>query len=129
LDLAASSTDAGTLYAETRGGVLQSQGGGANWQDAYSLHQPATMVHVTWEGAVYAFVVGTGLISTAEPNLSWQRINEHGLGDNLLLHLALDPTRPSKLYAISFDLQSKAKAVLASDDAGKTWAPLGSRTH
>jgi hypothetical protein len=39
------------------------------------------------------------------------------------MNLAADPMHPSKLYAICFDLQSKAQAVLASDDAGKTWTP------
>ena len=129
IDLAASSTDVGSLYAATRDGLLKSQDGGVNWQDAYWLHEPATMVHVTAEGAVYAFVVGAGLIRTVEPKLSWQRVNNHDFGDVFLLHLAVDPTRPSKLYAISFDLQSKAQAVLASADTGTTWAPLGSTTH
>jgi photosystem II stability/assembly factor-like uncharacterized protein len=68
MDLAASSTEAGTLYAATRGGLLKSQDGGVNWQDAYWLHEPATMVHVTAEGAVYAFVVGTGLIGPWSPS-------------------------------------------------------------
>ena len=59
MDLAASSRDPGTLYAATRDGLLKNQDGGRTWQDAYWLRQPATMVHVTAEGAVYAFVVGT----------------------------------------------------------------------
>ena len=66
------------------------------------------MVHVTPDGVVYAFIVATGLIRTVEPKPSWQRVNEHGFGDNYLLHFAVDPSRPSELYAISFDLQSKA---------------------
>jgi hypothetical protein len=129
IDLAASSKDPSTLYAATQSGLLKSDDGGRTWQHAYWLRQPATMVDVTAEGAVYAFVVGTGLIRTVEPKLSWQRVNKHDFGDIFLLHLAADPTRPSKLYAISFDLQSKAEAVLASDDTGTTWAPLGSTTH
>ena len=129
MDLAASSKDPGTLYAATRGGLVKSQDGGMTWKDAYWSRQPATMVHVTAEGAVYAFVVGTGLIRTVEPKLRWRRVNEHGFGDILLLHLAVNPTGPTKLYAISFDLQSKAQAVLASDDAGTTWGPLGGTTR
>ncbi len=127
-DLAASSKQPGTLYAAAQSGLLKSEDGGRTWRDAYWPRQPATMVHVTAEGAVYAFVVGTGLIRTVEPKLGWRRVNEHGFGD-LLLHLAVDPTRSSKLYAISIDLQSKAQAVLASDDTGTTWAPLGSPTR
>jgi photosystem II stability/assembly factor-like uncharacterized protein len=44
--LAASSKDPGTLYAATQSGLLKSDDGGRTWQDAYSLRQPATMVHV-----------------------------------------------------------------------------------
>ena len=86
------------------------------------------MVHVTPDGAVYAFVVGTGLIQTSEPKLSWQTISGNAFGGGYLLHFAVDPTSASKLYAISFDPQSKAQAVLASNDAGKNWARLTKTT-
>jgi photosystem II stability/assembly factor-like uncharacterized protein len=128
IDLAASSEDHATLYAATQGGLLKSVDRGRTWQDAYWLRQPATMVHVTPDGAVYAFLVGTGLIRSTEPKLTWHPASG-SFGHEHVLHLAVDPTRPSKLYAISFDSQSKAQAVLASNDAGKSWAPLGSITH
>jgi photosystem II stability/assembly factor-like uncharacterized protein len=128
IDLAASSKDPRTLYAATQNGLLKSEDGGKTWQDAYWLRQPATMVHVTPDGAVYAFVVGTGLIQTLEPKLSWQTISKDGFGGDYVLHFAVDPTSHSKLYAISFAPQSKEQAVLASDDAGKTWAPLAKPT-
>jgi photosystem II stability/assembly factor-like uncharacterized protein len=124
IDLAASSKDPDTLYAATQGGLLKSQDGGRSWEDAYWLRQPATMVHVTPDGAVYAFVVGTGLIETVQPKLNWQTVSKDGFGGEYVLHFAVDPTSRSKLYAISFDPQSHEQAVLASDDAGKTWAPL-----
>jgi len=124
IDLAASSKDPGTLYAATQSGLLKSEDGGRTWQDAYWLRQPATMVHVTPDGAVYAFVVGTGLIETLEPKLSWQTISKDGFGGDYVLHLAVDPTSHSKLYAITFDPQSHEQTVLASADAGNTWAPL-----
>ena len=82
------------------------------------------MVHVTPDGTVYAFVVGVGLIETAEPKLSWQGVSDDGFGDDYLLHLAVDHTSQSRLYAISFDPQSQEQSVLASADAGKTWVPL-----
>ena len=87
------------------------------------------MVHVTPDGAVYAFVVGTGLIQTVEPKLSWQTVNGDGFGEDYVLHLAVDPSSHGKLYAVSLDPQSHTQAVLASDDAGKTWAPLGSAAN
>ncbi len=127
VDLAASSKAPSRLYAATQGGLLKSEDGGMTWKNAYLLREPATMVHVTADGAVYAFVVGTGLIETIEPKLSWQVIGKDGFGDNFILHLAVDPTNHSNLYAITFNPQSKAQALLASKDAGKTWGPLAKR--
>jgi class 3 adenylate cyclase len=75
IDLAASANDRSTIYAATQVGLLKSEDGGRTWQDAYSLRKPATMVHVALGGAVYAFVVGTGLIGSAEPKLSWQSVS------------------------------------------------------
>ena len=124
IDLAASSKDPSTLYAATQSGLLKSEDVGRTWQDAYWRRQPATMVRVAPEGAVYAFVVGTGLIETVERKLSWQTISKGGFGGAYILHLAVDPTSHSKLYAITFNPQSKEQAVLASNDGGKTWAPL-----
>jgi len=128
IDLAASSKDPGTLYAATQGGLLKSEDGGSSWQDAYWLRQPATMVHVTPDGAAYAFVVGTGLIETMEPDLSWQTVSKGGFGGDYALHFAVDPTSHSKLYAITLDPQSQEQTVLASADAGKTWVPLARPT-
>jgi hypothetical protein len=66
------------IYAATQSGLLKSEDGGKSWQDAYWLRNPATMMHVTPDGAVYTFVVGTGLIQTVEPKLSWQTVNRGG---------------------------------------------------
>jgi photosystem II stability/assembly factor-like uncharacterized protein len=128
IDLGVSFKEPGMLYAATQVGLLKSEDGGRTWQDAYWRHQPATMVRVAG-GVVYAFVVGTGLIRSVEPKLSWQSVTEHGFGRDYVLHLAVDPASPNKLYAITLNPQEMAQAVLASTDAGKTWVPLGSATH
>jgi photosystem II stability/assembly factor-like uncharacterized protein len=99
IDLAASSKDPGTLYAATQGGLLKSEDGGRSWQDAYWLRQPATMVHVTPDGAVYAFLAGTGLIRATEPNLTWQTVSGSS-GDEYVLHFAVDPTT-GHFYAVT----------------------------
>ena len=125
IDLAASSTDPSTLYAATQAGLLQSEDGGKTWQDAYWLRGPATMVHVTPDGAVYAFVVGAGLIETMEPKLSWRTITKDGFGGDYVLHFAGDPSDAATLYAIAMHPESHAQKVLASRDGGQTWTPLG----
>jgi photosystem II stability/assembly factor-like uncharacterized protein len=123
IDLAASSKDPGTLYAATQSGLLKSEDGGRTWQDAYWLRQPATMVHVTPDGAVYAFLVGTGLIRTTEPNLTWQTVSG-SFGGEYILHFAVDPTTEGQLYAVIMHPQNHRQAIVASRDDGKTWLPL-----
>ena len=129
IDLAVSSNDPSTLYAATQSGLFKSEDGGRSWQDAHWLRQPATMVHVTPDGAVHAFLVGTGLIRTTEPKLSWRTIVKDAFGGDYVLHLAVDPTSPNRLYAVSFNPQSNEQAVLASGDAGATWVPLAESTN
>jgi photosystem II stability/assembly factor-like uncharacterized protein len=124
IDLAASSKAPSRLYAATQAGLLKSEDGGLTWEKAYSVREPTTMVHVTPDGAVYAFVVGTGLIETLEPKLTWQTISKGGFAGDYVQHFAVDPMNHSNLYAITFNLQSKAQALLASKDAGETWEPL-----
>lgn len=128
IDLAASAKDPATLYAATQGGLLKSEDGGRSWQDAYWLRRPATMVQVTPAGHVYAFLVGTGLIRTPEPELTWETVTKDGFGDRYVLHFAVDPSDDDRLYAITFDPRSKVQAVLASADAGRTWASLAGPT-
>jgi photosystem II stability/assembly factor-like uncharacterized protein len=123
IDLAASSQDPGTLYAATQGGLLKSEDGGRSWEDAYWLRQPATMVHVTPAGAVYAFLVGTGLIRTTEPKLTWQTVSG-SFGDEYVLHFAVDPTTEGQLFAVTMHPQTHRQGIVASRDGGKTWLPL-----
>lgn len=117
-DLAASSKDPNTVYGATRAGLLVSRDAGRTWQAAYIVQRPATMVVTTKDGAAYAFQVGTGLLRTTEPSLAWQPVS-NGFGDAVLLHLAVDPTNPERLYAVT-----DKSAILASQDGGKTWKPF-----
>lgn len=122
IDLAASAKDANILYAATQGGLLKSEDGGKSWMDAYLVRQPATMVQVTPEGEVYAFLVGTGLIRTGEPSLSWQTIG-NDFGELYVLHLAVAPGG-ERLYAAAVSAQGHEQALLISRDGGKSWSSL-----
>jgi len=85
------------------------------------------MVQATSRGHVYAFVLGTGLVRTLEPEANWNTIGG-GLGQNYVLHLAVDPTDDSKLYAVTLNSQTRRHGVLASSDSGRTWSSLGGPT-
>lgn len=117
--LAASSLDPETVYAATRIGVMVSRDGARSWDTAHPARQPASLVETAPGGAVYAFVVGEGLLRAEEPELGWQRL-ANDFGEDFPLHLAVDPSDPARLYAAT-----RSGAVLASTDGGRSWRPFG----
>ncbi len=119
IDLAASSTGATRLYAATQQGLLVSEDGGRVWQPAHRLPRPASMVEVATNGAVYAFMLGNGLLRAEEPSLDWQSLS-NDFGDRYLLHFAIDPVNPARQFA-----STQNSELLASDDGGRTWRRLG----
>lgn len=120
--LAASSIDVNTLYAATQGGLKQSTDGGRTWKALSD--RPTTMVHVTRDGTVYAFMIGTGLVRASEKNLALQVVGK-GLGEEYLLHFAADPRDPQRLYAITYNSRTRAQDVMTSRDGGERWTRLG----
>lgn len=119
IDLAASSIDPGRLYAATKQGLLVSEDGGRGWRAAHVQRRPASMVTVTTEGALYAFVLGSGLLRAEEPSLNWRTIS-NDFEDRYLLQLAVDPENASRMVA-----STHQNELLASDDGGQTWHMLG----
>jgi len=100
----------------------QSADGGRTWKTLSD--RLTTMVHVTRDGAVYAFMIGTGLVRASERNLAW-RVLGKGFGDEYLLHFAADPHDPKRLYAVTHNSRTRTQGVKASRDGGVTWTRLG----
>ena len=126
IDLAASATDVDTFYVATRLGIQRSTDGGRSWSAAQMFRRPSTMIHVTADGIVYAYQVGTGLIRTVEPDLKWQLLN-NDFGDAYVLHLAVDPNDDKKLYAVTVNARTRAQVIMVSDDGGTSWKALGAK--
>lgn len=124
IGLAASSRDADRLYAATRTGLLVSSDGGRQWRPAHESRQLASMVQVTPEGTVYAFIAGAGLLQAREPDLQWTALSAD-FGGALVLHLAAGKADTTRLYVVTIDPESHSQALYASHDGGGTWAPLG----
>jgi photosystem II stability/assembly factor-like uncharacterized protein len=124
IDLAASALNENTLYAATQSGIARSKDAGKSWSIAHTLGRTTTMIDVAADGMLYAFMIGTGLIRTTEPGLSWQLVSNN-LGDKLILHLAVDPSNQQKMYAITFIQQTRKLSIIASDDGGANWKTLG----
>lgn len=118
IDLAASAKDAGTLYAATEGGLSLSRDGGVTW-DLVLEGAPVSMVEVAPNGRLYAFVLGRGLLSSAEHPLDLQTVSGEW-GDQFLLHLAFDPNDPARLFGAT-----QEGVIVASGDGGQTWKTFG----
>src|SRR3546814_17416644 len=84
IGLATSSIDADRLYATTRSGLLVSTDGGRGWRRSQQL---ASMVHVTPDGTIYAFIAGSGLLKAEEPGFQWTPVS-NDFGCALVLHLS-----------------------------------------
>ena len=121
ISLAASSIDVNTLYAATGKGLQRSTDGGRTW--TMEAGQPTTMVHVTHDGTVYAFLIGKGLVRASENNLAWQAVKD--FNQEYLLHFAADPRDAKRLYAIAFNSRARSQSVIASRDGGQNWSPVG----
>jgi len=118
IDLAASTLRGQMLYAATETGLYVSHDGGRSWQNLIG-DAPVTMVDAAPNGTLYAFVVGRGLVSAKEGVFDFQTV--HGEWENgFLLHFAVDPTDPDRLYAASSEGE-----VLRSADGGATWSAFG----
>ncbi|TIN09035.1 hypothetical protein [Mesorhizobium sp.] len=99
IDLAASAKDTDTIYAATEGGLSVSRDGGQTWETIVD-GAPVSLVEVTADGSVYAFVVGRGLVRSAEAALNFAPLSS-GLSDRILLHLAVDPTDKDRIFVAS----------------------------
>lgn len=118
IDFAASAASADTLYAGTETGIMVSRDGGRSWQPSDPTGQPVTMVHVSAGGIVHAFALEGNLLTAREETLQWRRVGA-APADAIILHLAVDPADPSRLYAATYQGD-----LLASEDGGKSWRSL-----
>lgn len=118
IDLAASAKNSDIVYAATERGLFITADAGKSWK-ALLEPTPVTMVEVTPDGTIYAFIYGKGLAWAKEGTFNWST----AAGDwdrQYILHLAVDPADPRRLFAATGDGQ-----VIASKDQGQSWGPLG----
>jgi photosystem II stability/assembly factor-like uncharacterized protein len=124
--IAAAGVDVNGIYAATQSGLFHSPDGGRTWIQIFGAGRVATMVHVTMEGSVYAFLVGLGLVSATENELVWKQV-KGGFGEDYVVHFASNPTDPKWLYAVTLNPHSRRQNVIESRDSGLRWTTLGSK--
>jgi len=123
IDIASSGEDADMLYAATKNGLFKSIDAGRSWQAAHTINRPATMVQITGRGEVYAFIFGTGLLRADDGGVNW-RLVSNAFDGAYVLHLAVDKRDRGKLYAVTLNPETRAQAVLISEDRGVAWTSL-----
>jgi photosystem II stability/assembly factor-like uncharacterized protein len=116
--LAASARSAYTLYAATEAGLLVSKDAGQTWTPIIR-GTPVSLVEVSPDGTLYAFVIDRGLVRSSEDPLNFSVLGAD-IGGGFLLHLAVDPTDPNRLFAAT----GKGR-LLVSTDQGRSWKTFG----
>lgn len=117
--IAASTLDANMLYAGTDGGIVDSTDGGRSWQPGHIIAAPATALHMTRNGTLVAYMMGQGLLISAEDDFPHWRRDSDDLGEDPVLHLAVDPTDESRMFAATM-----RGRMLTSDDGGSSWRSM-----
>jgi len=112
--LAASASSTTRIYGATQIGLMVSDDAGATWRALAFGGLPVSMIATGPDGALYAYVVGNGLMraTEAQPE-TWSPLSTD---PRIQLHLAIDGKDPNRLFAIAH----KA-GIIRSDDGGKTW--------
>jgi photosystem II stability/assembly factor-like uncharacterized protein len=118
IDLAASAKDANTLYAATEGGLMASRDGGQTWETVID-GAPVSLIEVTADGSLHAFVLGRGLVRAAEADMNFET-TAADWGDQILLHMAVDPADSNRMFVASHQGD-----IFASTDGGTNWAAFG----
>lgn len=119
IDIAASAVDPERLYAATEAGLFVSAADAEDWQRAHPAQAPVTLVEVTEDGILHAFIFDEGLVRRAESETEWERLHP-GFEDRFLRYFAADPQAPDRVFAAT-----RHGEMLASEDGGRSWRQLG----
>jgi photosystem II stability/assembly factor-like uncharacterized protein len=118
--IAASSTNARQVYAATQNGLSVSVDTGASWQPVGFDGEVVSLVETGPNSALFAFVLGRGLMKASEDKPKDWMVLSNGFGKAIPLHLAIDPADGNHLA-----LTTQNNDVLESRDGGSTWASFG----
>lgn len=125
-DLAADPGPPAILYAVTGSGVFRSADGGTEWTATgtippYGSGVSRILVGQGVPGTLYA-AGSIGLVRSRDGGQSWKQVGPEPdeYGREQVYAVALDPQRPSTLYAVG-----TSGRIFRSHDRGETWQPAG----
>jgi len=115
--------DPRTIYAATTEGLWKSPDGGASWQRMTPHDWVINALAVSRETPNHV-VIGTerlGVLVSDDGGANF-RASNRGFNHRQIIALALDKARPGRVLAV---LANAPEPILATEDNGQTWAPLG----
>ncbi len=122
IDIAASALERDRIFAATQTGLFLSADAGASWAPLQFAGEAVSVVETGADGALFAFVVGRGLVAANERAPSEWTVLSKDFGDAIPLHLAVDPKNGKTVYAATH-----TNAVLVSEDGGAGWRSFGTK--
>lgn len=118
IDMAASASDARTIYAATEHGLVISKDEGGTWNTMVD-GAPVSFVEVTADGTAYAFMLGLGFVRFHEDQPKPETVS-NDWGNRVPLHLAVDPANAKRMF-----VATHKGDILVSTDGGIKWTVLG----
>ena len=115
------------LYAGTTEGLWKSADGGGTWHRATPSDWTINGVVVS-DGPSGRILIGTeklGLLVSQDGAQTFRAAND-GFNHRRIVALALDSVHPNRVLAV---LADAPEPLLATDDSGATWKPLGAGLH
>ena len=112
------------LYAGTTEGLWKSADGGSSWHRATPPDWNINGVVVVSQGGADRLLLGTeklGLLASEDGGQTFHSAND-GFNHRRIVSLALDSLHPNRVLAV---LADAPEPLLATDDSGATWKPLG----
>jgi len=112
-----------TIYAGTTEGLWKSANAGATWQRVTPRSWVINALALPSERRD-RIVIGTerlGVLLSDDAGANFRAAND-GFNHRQIVALAMDRLQPGRVLAV---LANSPEPVLATDDGGRTWAPLG----
>lgn len=111
------------VYAGTTEGLWKTASAGASWQRVTPASWVINALEIDTQRPERV-VIGTdqlGVLRSEDGGKTFRAAND-GFNHRQIVSLALDPARPTRVLAV---LTNAPEPLLATDDGGRTWRPLG----
>jgi photosystem II stability/assembly factor-like uncharacterized protein len=109
-------------------GIVESTDGGKTWVEIATppVDTITSYAFGAAPGQLYASGNALGVVASDDGGQSWQAAN-HGLTATSVLAVAVDPSRPARIYTVLADSDGalRTSGVFKTRNGGASWRPIG----